>query len=75
MLLATLQFESAVEYLWTTGDYGVEAVHFAESLYYYGALRIPTGGAMRTDADDAGNVSAYQHVCDLLIDLSDNRQR
>ncbi|ELR25346.1 nucleoporin interacting component protein [Acanthamoeba castellanii str. Neff] len=48
VVLITLQFEKAIEFLWGKGDYAVEAVHFATGLYYYGVLRVPDADAPRS---------------------------
>ncbi|KAG0188042.1 hypothetical protein DFQ28_005470 [Apophysomyces sp. BC1034] len=43
ILLLTLQFERAVNYLYKNEKTRLEAVHFAIALFYYGLLRIPEG--------------------------------
>lgn len=41
ILLLSLQFETAIQFLESTGQYPVETLHFALTLYYYGALNTP----------------------------------
>eukprot|EP00029_Vermamoeba_vermiformis_P006383 TRINITY_DN2483_c0_g1_i2.p1 TRINITY_DN2483_c0_g1~~TRINITY_DN2483_c0_g1_i2.p1 ORF type:complete len:833 (-),score=260.37 TRINITY_DN2483_c0_g1_i2:26-2524(-) len=41
ILLLTQQFEVAIQYLESTGQFFVENLHFAHCLYYYGILRQP----------------------------------
>lgn len=41
ILLLSLQFEAAIQFLESTGQYPVETLHFALTLYYYGALNTP----------------------------------
>jgi nuclear pore complex protein Nup93 len=41
ILMLSLQFETAIQFLESTGQFPVETLHFALALYYYGALHIP----------------------------------
>lgn len=54
ILLLSLQFESAIHFLESTGQYPVETLHFALTLYYYGALNVP-------EAPLTAPLMGYQH--------------
>jgi len=41
ILMLSLQFETAIQFLESTGQFPVETLHFALTLYYYGALNLP----------------------------------
>ena len=41
LLILSLQFEKAIHFLESTGQFPVETLHFALTLYYYGALHTP----------------------------------
>lgn len=49
LLLLTLQFEKAIDFIYTGNKLWLEATHFATALAYYGLLRVPSASQAKTD--------------------------
>ncbi|KAL4205897.1 hypothetical protein CU097_012532 [Rhizopus azygosporus] len=49
LLLLTLQFEKAIDFIYTGNKLWLEATHFATALAYHGLLRVPSASQAKTD--------------------------
>lgn len=49
LLLLTLQFEKAIDFIYTGNKLWLEATHFATALAYYGLLRVPSASQAKTE--------------------------